>query len=87
MNLTSLITQHKKLNEKMKKHKKLKKCGTFAWLHKKIPAVVHRSVSTQTTGVTFRLAYQKQSKKPFQKNFRKRITLSGKQMVTTRFQH
>jgi hypothetical protein len=55
MNLTSLMTQHKKLNEKMKKHKKLKKCGTFAWLHQKIPAVVHRSVSTQTTGFTFRL--------------------------------
>ena len=33
-----------KLNEKMKKHKKFKECGTFAWLHKKIPAVTHTFV-------------------------------------------
>ena len=34
-----------------------------------------QSCTLVTTGVTFRLAYQKQSKKPFHKNFRKNNTV------------
>ena len=58
----------------MKKWKNTKnsKMRHFCLLHQKIPAVQQWLA---TTGVTFRLAYPKQSKKPFHKNFRKNNTV------------
>jgi hypothetical protein len=58
-----------KLNENAQK---TKKCGTFAWSHKKISAVVHRSVSTQTTGFYIRINLKKKSKRRFTKIFLKK---------------
>ena len=82
MNLTSLITQHKIHN--IMKNTKMKNMRHFCLLHKKIPAVSHTFVyNDSTTGVTCSVAYFGSYLESLCTKIFEKLTLSGKQMVTT----